>query len=290
MYRKLSSMMLVLLLLASSMVWSAEAPPTGIVVPAFGVVEQSKAQGITLSGPATLNVGQDGVYRLSGTPAVDLSKPLLDQLGWALGVDRMYVYALSPKVAKTPLDVRLELVIAAEGVTLQPVIHLIPAVVGEHRIVVDWNHGQDQLAEIIVQVGGEPGPNPPVPPIPPVPPNPTAKWQVAFFFQSETLDNLPSGQRDMISGRVFRDSLTAKGDAYLGGFDVDTMAKTIRRCDGTKCYTVYAVPADLVAFWDAVKGDPLPRIAIAPLDGGDVRDFPMPMDVAAFWALLEAQK
>lgn len=280
------SPVLALLLLASSTVWSAE--PSAIVVPAFGAAEQSKAQGITLSGPAVLNVGQDGTYRLSGTPAVDLSKPLLDQLGWALGADRMYVYALAPKTLKQPLDVRLELVIAAEGVTLQPILHLIPTVAGEHRIVVDWNHGQDQLAEIIVTVGGEPVP--PNPPDPPIPPNPTSKWQVAFFYQSDTLDNMSLSQKEMIAGLLFRNDLKSKGHSYLGGFDVDSVAKTVRKCDAAKCYTIYTVPANLKPYWDAIQGDPLPRIAIAPLGGGTVRDFPMPADSTALYKLLGDQK
>jgi hypothetical protein len=262
-----------------------------IVVPAFGPQEAAKSTAIALSGPSTLNVGQDGVYRLSGTPAVDLSKPLLDQLGWALGADRMFLYVLAPSQPKQALDARLELVISAGGVELQPVIHLVPTVKGEHRIVVDWNTGQNQLAEILVMVGGDPNPpNPPDPPDPPDPPNPTSKWQVVFFHASGTLDNLPRAQIDMLSGLVFRDEVTAKGDRFVGSFNVDSVAKTVRTCDGTKCWTTYAMPAELVPFFNAVKGDPMPRVAIAPINGGAVRDFPLPENAAAFWTLLGGQK
>ena len=148
------------------------AEPSTILVPAFGESEAAKAQSIVIVGPAALAVGQDGTYRITGTPPVDISKPLLDQLGWALGEDRMYVYGLAPKAGKSPLDVRLELVIAASGVTLQPVIHYTPAIAGEHRLLVDWNHGQDQLAEILIQVGPKPDPNPDPDPDPDPEPDP----------------------------------------------------------------------------------------------------------------------
>ena len=148
------------------------AEPSTILVPAFGESEAAKAQSIVIVGPAALAVGQDGTYRLTGTPPVDISKPLLDQLGWALGEDRMYVYGLAPKAAHAPLDVRLELVIAASGVTLQPVIHYTPAIAGEHRLLVDWNHGQDQLAEILIQVGPKPDPDPDPDPGPDPDPDP----------------------------------------------------------------------------------------------------------------------
>jgi hypothetical protein len=219
--------------------------------------------------------------------AVDLSKPLLDQLGWALGADRMFVYALAPGKPKLALDVRLELVIAAEGVTLQPVIRYMPTVKGEHRIVVDWNHGQDQLVDAIVQVGKGPDPPDPDPdPDPPLPP--VSKWQVMFFHEADQLDNLPTAQVDILSGRVFREALEAKGHSFEGCYDVSAVAKTGRTCGPMGCVTPTA--PDFAPWWAAVKGDPMPRIAIAPLSGGDVRDFPLPADAAAVFKLLESTK
>ena len=152
------------ILLAASLV-QASAPALDKAIPAYGAAEKAKATPIAITGPATLDVGQEGLYRLSGTPAVDLSKPLLDQLAWALGEGRMFVYLLAPGQPATPLEVRLELVIAAGGATLQPVIHVTPLVAGEHRVVIDWNFEQDQLAEFLITVGGGPEPDPdPIPP------------------------------------------------------------------------------------------------------------------------------
>jgi hypothetical protein len=64
----------------------------------------------------------------------------------------------------------------------------------------------------------------------------------------------------------------------------------VRKCDAAKCYTIYTVPANLKPYWDAIQGDPLPRVAIAPLGGGAVRDFPMPADSVALYKLLGEQK
>jgi hypothetical protein len=273
---------------------SAEPPPATITVPAFGEAESAKAQPITLAGPTALNVGQEGTWRLSGTPPVDLTKPLLDQLAWALGDGRMYVYVLAPGKPAAPLDIHLELVIAPTGATLQPVIRFAPTAKGEYRILVDWNTGQDQLAEILVTVGGpgpDPGPDPPNPPDPDPPLPPLVKWQVMFFYQSDQLDNLPQSQIDMISGLVFRRALEGKGHSFAGAFDVDSVAKAARLCGPRGCLTVAAaVPNDLKPWWAAVDGDPMPRVAIAPIGGGAVRDFPLPADETALYALLEGQK
>ena len=257
-------------------------------VPAFGAAEIAKSQPIALTGPASLAVGQEGVWRLTGTPAVDLTRPLLDQLSWALGADRMFIFALPPGKAKVPLDVRLELVVAVEGATLQPVIRYTPDIAGEHRVLVDWNHGQDQLAEALLTVGKgpDPGPNPPDPA-----PNPSAKWQVMFFHQSDQLDNLPVAQRDMLTSRSFREALEAKGHSFEGAFDVDAVAKSGRVCGSFGCVTVRpTVAKDMAPWWEAVEHDPMPRVAIAPMSGGDVRDFPLPADAASLYKLLEAQK
>ena len=40
-------------------------------------------------------------------------------------------------------------------------------------------------------------------------------------------------------------------------------------------------------WWRAVDGDPLPRIALAPLDGGDISDYPLPANKEELWAMLE---
>lgn len=169
--------LLFMLVLALAPLPSYAAEPGCITIPAFGPTEQAKSQPITLVGPATLNVGEMGVYHLTGTPTVDISKPLLDQLGWAIGVDRMYLYSQSPGSLKLPLIVELKLVIGADGVTCVPVIGFTPRVAGEHRLLTDWHFGQHCLAEILIVVGGD-GPEPDPDPIPP-PPGPLAEmWLI----------------------------------------------------------------------------------------------------------------
>ena len=183
------------ILLAASFAQAA-APALDKAIPAYGAAEKAKATPIAITGPATLDVGQEGLYRLSGTPAVDLSKPLLDQLAWALGEGRMYVYLLAPGQPAAPLEVRLELVIAAGGATLQPVIHVTPLVAGEHRVLVDWNFQQDQLAEFLITVGGGPEPEPD--PIPP--PTPGKRF---VLIVSESGDRTPDEASTLMGLRVY---------------------------------------------------------------------------------------
>jgi len=138
-----------------------------IVVPGYSPVEAARANGIAIVGPATAEVGDVLSFRLTGTPPVDITLPLADQLDWAIGEDRMYCYVAAPGEPLRPLDVRLELVIEMQGMTLQPLLRVTPDTPGEYRVLVDWNFGQDQLAEHILIVGGEPDPNPIPPPPPP---------------------------------------------------------------------------------------------------------------------------
>jgi len=120
-----------------------------------------------------------------------------------------------------------------------------------------------------------PDPIPPDPIPPPPPPPPDTKWQVMFYVESGDLDNLPAGQRDMLASLVFRQGLKAKGHALVGVFDRQMVGP-----DGK-------IPERFQAWYRAIEGDPLPRVGIAPLSGGDVLDFPLPANEAALWKLLE---
>ena len=153
-----------------------------IEVTGFGLNESVKAEQIGIEGPSECEPKQEVVFRLTGTPTVDLNKALMEQLDWLLGDDRMYCYLLSPGQDKKSLDVRAELVISMNGATLQPLLRVSDSnglTVGEHRVIIDWNYGQNQLVEhhfTVKKNDGDDDDNdedddevdPPVPPIPPV--------------------------------------------------------------------------------------------------------------------------
>lgn len=252
---------------------------------------------VDLSGPDTAKSGSTVTIYLTGTPPLNLSEPLTDQLEWLMGADAMTAHLLMPGQPAVPLDVEGTIVFAAGGATMRPQVHFPAGEPGEYRVVVDWNYGQNQFVGHVVVVEGD-SPDPPLPPNPPNPPdppdppapNPTAKWQVMFFLESTDVDDLPAGQIELISSLAFRQSLEAAGHRFMGRYDRDSVMETRSTCNGTTCRPYLAVKSDLAPWWGAVKGDPLPRLAIAPIDGGDIRDFPMPADEAALYKLLEAQQ
>lgn len=137
-----------------------------------------------------------------------------------------------------------------------------------------------QYAEHIVVVGTSPDPDPDPDPDPPDPdpPNPNAKWQVMFFQKSDKLDNYDRQWRTMLAGRKFRDELEAKGHSFEGAFDRDAVGDA------------FAENKKYKPWWAAVKGDSLPRVAIAPIDGGTIRDYPLPKTVAELYQLLGGAK
>jgi len=140
-------------------------------VPGFSDTEANAAQAIGISGPTEAKVNDEVTLRLTGTPALDLSKPLIDQLNWLMSEsDRMFCFVAAPGKALEPLDVRGELVFAPSGATMQPLVRFVTSVPGEYRLLVDWNYEQNQLVEHVVKVGvnpqPDPDPNPPPPPLP----------------------------------------------------------------------------------------------------------------------------
>ena len=121
-----------------------------------------------------------------------------------------------------------------------------------------------------------PPPFPPVPPVPPIPPPvPGGPYQILLLYDQDQLDNLPADQRALLTSLVYRQQLTAKGHRVLGVF----AAQTINPANASR----------FKAYFDAVKDDPLPRIAIAKLDGGKVADFPLPANMADLKKLLATE-
>ena len=153
--------------------------------------------------------------------------------------------------------------------------------------------GKLEVAAIVVVVEGDqpdPKPDPDPDPEPDPKPGPGQKWQVMLFHESDDLDDLPMAQRELIAGRAFREELESKGHRFMGGFDPDTLVTVKRVCNGKGCVEVPSVAPGMQAWWDAVKGDPLPRLAIAPIDGGAILDYPLPAGRAELYQLLEGSK
>ncbi|WP_455387607.1 hypothetical protein [Petrachloros mirabilis] len=149
-----------------------------IKVQGFSEVEAAAASQIGIAGPTQAKSGETVILRLQGTPTIDLTKPLVDQLQWLMGPDRLFAYLQIPKQPMVPLDVEGTIVFSVDGATMRPQVSFPAGEPGEYRFIVDWNFGQNQLVEHIVTVQGDGGDdgnddgddgggddsNPPVPP------------------------------------------------------------------------------------------------------------------------------
>lgn len=126
----------------------------------------------------------------------------------------------------------------------------------------------DETATFKVTGGGpDPGPDPPDPP------TPGGKWQLMLFYESDRLDNYPEAQRQLLTSRVVRESLEQQGHRFRQVVESSALSGS--------------VSAEFVPWFDAVRGKPLPRIAIAPVEGGTVREFALPESLTALRQLLD---
>jgi len=100
-----------------------------------------------------------------------------------------------------------------------------------------------------------------------------------FFRESADMEELSKEQCTIVSSLKLREELKKRGHAFVGSFDRDSIGRS-------------GVPDRLKPWWDAVKGDRMPRVALAPhtREGGPIIDFPLPQDTAALWKLLEEGK
>lgn len=144
-----------------------------LTVEGFGPDQAAVAESISITGPDKAESGEVVIFRLVGTPAIDLSQPLVDQLEWLTGKDRMFAYVAMPGHAMVPLDVEGTIVFSPQGATMRPQVSFGVVDPGEYRLIVDWNFGQNQLVEAIVTVEGDspdpfpdPGPDPQPGPVP----------------------------------------------------------------------------------------------------------------------------
>jgi len=106
------------------------------------------------------------------------------------------------------------------------------------------------------------------------------RWQVVIVHERSSLDNLPRSQQVMLSGLGFRELLKKAGHHLVAGGIVD---KDIKDKDRN-------VPPALVPYLYAAAGKALPRLCISPVEGGKVREFPLPADAAAVLNLLGKEK
>ena len=245
----------------------------GVDVPGFGATEAAQADGIGLVGPATANAGAEITLRLTGTPPLDLTLPLVDQLGWLMGPDRMYCYCAAPGFGLAPLDVRGELVFGAAGATMQPLLRVICQQPGEYRVLVDWNTGQNQLVAHTVVVGGTPGPGPDPPPPDPTPPPPGPIQGMWIIVVEETNERTPQ-QGAVIGDPLSRTWTTANGH-HVRIVDRDSKDETGQP------------PQDVAGWIKEAEGATLPRLFLVQPDGVARWSGSLPSTAAEFLKLLQ---
>lgn len=120
---------------------------------------------------------------------------------------------------------------------------------------------------------------------PPDPPNPVnQKYSVCFFMESNELDDgvLTDDQMEMLVGLKFRKDLKAKGHNFVGSFDSNS-------CESGKCKIVSKT---LKPWFDnfASQKVKMPCVAIAPIEGGPIKFYPLPKTMAELDNLIGGEK
>jgi len=213
-------------------------------------------QGVTINGPEALDVKEADLFFVEGLTIEEFKQCAVH---------------VRPEINKPQ-------VLVLQTVNNLPVLYVKGRSAGTFDLILDVNiPNKYELVFHALVIGGG-GDDPPNPPDPPLPPN--QKWRVAIVFERTKLDNLMKGQQQLIGSLTFRDKLKAAGHLLVPGGVVDQHTKD---ADGK-------TPKDLAPYLDAVEGDPLPRICLEPIGGGDVLDFPLPSSEAAVFELLEKGK
>lgn len=104
-------------------------------------------------------------------------------------------------------------------------------------------------------------------------PQPGGKWQIMMFYDADQLDNYPPDQRALLTSLKYRNQLKQDGHTVLEILESSDLNS--------------GVPDKYRAYINAILGDPLPRVAIAPKDGGKVLDFGLPQNYEALTKLLK---
>lgn len=139
----------------------------------------------------------------------------------------------------------------------------------EYKVIADED---DYEFTASFEVTGGDGPVPPPPPPPPPPPG--GPYQVVLFYSPDQLDNLTADQREILNSMVYREKLKAAGHSLLGVL-ADNAAPSPQ--------------SKFRAFYDAVSGDPMPRVAVSSKDGSKVVDFPLPATAKELDAMLATE-
>ena len=166
-----------------------------------------------------------------------------------------------------------------EGATFLPVkdgvIH-IWAAPGDHKVVfngvwIDFENRKFKFVnlnapyKVLGGVDPDPTPDPT--------PGPVGPKQMMFFVISNDLDQLPLGQRVILTSLNVRKNLEDKGHKFLLVVDDGQINE--------------GVPSEYLAWIKAAKDKDLPLIAIAPKEGGKIVTYPMPKDYKELLELLE---
>jgi len=133
------------------------------------------------------------------------------------------------------------------------------------------------------------------------PPKPDKlNWQVKLFTDKDLEDNLTMDQVALLNGLKFRDDLKERGDLFLGQYNITAdvvrswpLKQYKKGCETGKCYfTVEHAPPEELGqeWWDHVRGKEMPRIAFAPIEGGQIQDFPLPANEDEAFKLIEGLK
>jgi hypothetical protein len=116
-------------------------------------------------------------------------------------------------------------------------------------------------------------------------------WNIVIFVESDDYDDLPAAQRILTGSLPFRARVKAAGHGFLGVYDIDALVDRRLRCiPGGGCrWEAVSIPDEWKPWFDAVRGDPTPRLAISDkAGGGPVLDYPLPANEQDFFLLLEA--
>lgn len=138
--------------------------------------------------------------------------------------------------------------------------------IGDETVPILIDFGQYNY-NMEVLVGEDPDPPPPPPP----PPN--DEYQLVMFYDGNQLDNYPQNQRMLLTSRELRNRIQSKGHQFLQVVEKSGITTN--------------PSGPLAEFIASVVGDALPRLAIRPVSGGPVQDFPLPAGEGELMALLE---
>lgn len=291
---------LFLLLLWPASVWAdidcrdtyAPHEPITISVTADGVPEGAKIRGTVVVTNAKIKSITQDADKLKAV-VQDLTKAMSTAPGEIKTILGAAIITLNGIISKQQYDVW-----APEGrhtVTATGVWVLTRDVqIGEESVPVLVDFGQYGFSKDFT-VGTPPpvcpvcGKDPCVCPTPPPPPA-DQKWMVVFFIESKDVVKLPAAQHTLVNSLLVRQRLNAAGHNFIGCFDKDRDPQMRKDCYSDGSCVTYRLSDQWTPWWDAVLGDQFPRIAIAPLKGGHVQDFPLPADEAAMHKLLKEAK